>query len=45
MDDTKRYHNFVRMDHDMFEDMVDRLTPRIQKPDTKIRTHEPWSLD
>ena len=37
MDDTKKYNNFVRMDHDMLEAMVDRLTPRIQKQDTTMR--------
>ena len=30
MNDTKRYTNLVGMDHEMFEEMVDRLTPRIQ---------------
>ena len=37
MDDTKRYNNFVRMDHDMFDEMVDRLTPRILKQDNSMR--------
>ena len=37
MDDKKRYNNFVRMDHDMFEKMVDRLTPIIQKQGTNMR--------
>ena len=37
MDATKRYNNFVRMDHDMFKEMVDRLTPWIYKQDTNIR--------
>ena len=37
MDDTKRYNNFVRMDHDMFEEMVDKPTLWIQKQATNMR--------
>ena len=37
MDDTMRYNTFVRMDHDMLKEMVDRLTPRIQKQNTNMR--------
>ena len=43
MDDTKRYNNFVRKDHDMFKEMVDRLIlGSISKTPT---LGEPWSLD
>ena len=37
MEDIKGYHKFVRMDHDMFEEMVERLIPRIQNQDTNMR--------
>ena len=37
MNDTKRYNAFFRMDHDVFEEMVGRRTPRIQKQDTNMK--------
>ena len=37
IDDTKSYSNFVRMDHDMFEEMMGILTPRLQEQDTNKR--------
>ena len=37
MDDTKRYNNFVKMDHEMLEEMLNRPTSRIQKQNTNMR--------
>ena len=47
MDDTKRYNNFVGMDYEMFEEMMDRLTPMNQKQDTNMRRAPMchWDMD
>ena len=36
-DDPKSYKNFLRMDHTLFSEIMERITPRIEKKDTTMR--------
>lgn len=37
MQDPKSYKNFYRMDENIFEELLIRVTPRIQRKDTVMR--------
>lgn len=37
-EDHESYMNFHRMDADVFQEILERITPRIQKQDTNMRT-------
>jgi len=37
-EDPQSYRNFLRLDNDLFEEMVEKVTPYIEKETTKMRT-------
>ena len=43
-EDKKTFKNYVRVPHDLFEEMVERLSPMLQKKHTKMREPLPVAL-
>ena len=41
--DPQTFFNYPRMEPAMFDELVQRVEPRIEKHDTKMRKDSPWN--